>query len=151
MKKAELHRKYADALELCEKHNVPVCQSFKFDGNYVGFLPTFTEYLDDYTFPLAVVEGKPVFVGDKLYNVDGTFAEILCNMSDPELFAKKHSWNPPTPIKPKTFMLNGTKVPCPSIEPGGYVLFIDNTNFYFRNRADSDRVKKYIFDLLDGK
>ena len=58
----------------------------------------------DYEFPLSVVEGKPVFVGDKLFNPRGdmiTMHEgIPTTAKDGGIFDL--SWNPP---KPKTVMV----------------------------------------------
>lgn len=58
----------------------------------------------DYEFPLAVVEGKPVFAGDKLYTSTGleyiAHKSIAFNVSEGAI--SQLYWNPP---KPKTVMV----------------------------------------------
>jgi len=58
-----------------------------------------------YEFPLAVVEDKPVFVGDELYEETGkkfTVNNALTKGCFGENWIKAVSWNPP---KPKTVMV----------------------------------------------
>jgi len=56
-----------------------------------------------YEFPLAVVEGKPVFTGDELYNSDGYGSCIVDSTWDHKSkYWSNHSWNPP---KPATVMV----------------------------------------------
>ena len=57
---------------------------------------TFLNWEAPYEFPLAVVEGKPVFVGDELY-----FGDTLVGIQDGNIFHGL-SWNPP---KPKTVLV----------------------------------------------
>jgi hypothetical protein len=111
MSKADLHRKYADALDLCEKHGIDEFCAVRYKGNYVP-ASYFKDIASDYTFPVAVIEGKPVFLGDELYESSGykitvTNGEAL--MADS--LALNYSWNPP---KPKTFTLNGVEFEAPS-------------------------------------
>lgn len=59
----------------------------------------FTLQPDHYEFPLAVVEGKPVFCGDELYD-DGEFFVATSQMKN--ACWDDCSWNPP---KPATVMV----------------------------------------------
>ena len=88
---------------------------FKFDSEKRNICMYNFDYPEryDYEFPLAVVEGKPVFVGDELWNVPNNFkfevsgADVLCDrirILGGKLCAwiEDASWNPP---KPKTVMV----------------------------------------------
>ena len=95
MKKSEFFRKAADCIEMCE--SAGIAPTAKYDGatQHCEFSARF---YDRYEFPLAIVEGKPVFAGDKLYGDKGgifTAHECLTIHGGSE----KLSWNPP---KPKT-------------------------------------------------
>jgi len=96
--RAELYRAAADSLEMQEKAGVEPL--IKFDG-IVSPLEncSFTGSLDRYEFPVGVVEGKHVWLGDALW-----CGGIQINVTD-ELFDVPRcelSWNPP---KPKTVMV----------------------------------------------
>ena len=58
----------------------------------------------NYTFALTVLEGKPVFVGDKLYHKGTEFIVVDCN--EKQSFADC-TWTPPT--KKRTFVLELTE------------------------------------------
>jgi hypothetical protein len=74
-----------------------------------GYYPFALGY-GEYEFPLAVVEGRPVFVGDELYCKDGCKHKIIDVAEDGNLYAGGNdyftigfmSWNPP---KPKTVIV----------------------------------------------
>lgn len=109
--RAELLRAAADSIEMQEKHGIE--PAFKFNhGREFGRVFCFNSLISDYEFPLAVVEGKPVFVGDELYgnescaiqNQRKVIAKYFRNgcvvMENGGWYATKAiSWNPP---KPKT-------------------------------------------------
>jgi hypothetical protein len=149
MKLSELHRKYADALDLCERHDLEPTRAIKLDDKFLTYQSNLSSPQDCYTFPVAVVEGNPVFVGDDLYNPFGLRVKITNDMVDDienVLMSVNYTWNPP---KPKTFMLNGVELPAPI--GAGYVMHIFNRNFCFKSLEDEAIVKKAILDLLDGK
>lgn len=97
--RVELLRAAADAIEMQEKAGIaPEC---KINGDVYYIRDTL--FSDDpklYEFPLAVVEGKPVFVGDKLYRADGSFT--FASVNDTEAMFSKLLWSKP---KPKTVMV----------------------------------------------
>jgi hypothetical protein len=72
----------------------------KFEGRFSSYLKNYKFDALEWEFPLAVVEGKPVFVGDELYDKNGNKFIIL------DCYARVSfvnlSWNPP---KPKTVMV----------------------------------------------
>lgn len=72
----------------------------------------------NYTFALALVEGKPVYVGDSLYDYAykslGEKCKRIVLVEDTELIQQNNRffWNKP---KPTTFNLNGKTFPLPEI------------------------------------
>jgi hypothetical protein len=62
---------------------------------------SFCGALDEYEFPLAVVEGKPVWGDSLLYSENGTEYDMKKLYVSPAVL-KKLSWNPP---KPKIVMV----------------------------------------------
>lgn len=74
--------------------------------------PKFNLEPDRYQFAVAILEGKPVFAGDKVYSKTGE----LFDWSDPDClrqinFPNIWTWTPPAPKR--TFTLNGVELPCP--------------------------------------
>jgi len=96
--RVQLLRDAADSIEMQEKHGIiPTARV-----NYLRApLLTYGHFYitNDWEFPLAVVEGKPVFVGDELY-LDGNKIKTWNGMDIGCL--PRWSWNPP---KPKTVMV----------------------------------------------
>lgn len=66
--------------------------------------PDFNQNSRDYKFALAILEGRPVFVGSKLYYKDTSFLVAYC--SEKQSFADC-SWTPPTPKR--TFTMEFTE------------------------------------------
>lgn len=62
---------------------------------------TFDYASGDYEFPLAVVEGKQVWMGDTLYDGKGATGVVYTGWADHATWSC-FSWNPP---KPKTVMV----------------------------------------------
>lgn len=148
MKKSDLYRKYADALDLCEKHGIDILQAVKYYGDTCNRCPVFTDKADTYSFPVAVVEGKPVFVGDVLFNIYGV-ANTIKEVTNQDIFAKNYTWEPP---KPRTFMLNGVEFPAPSkINPEfGYAASLLGNTYYFKSLDECNRIRKALICLFDG-
>jgi len=72
MKKSDLHREYARVIDMCEGTGVIPFQAVKYRGTLSKYFLEFSHPTEDYEFPLAIVESKPVFRGDKLYNRNGS-------------------------------------------------------------------------------
>lgn len=119
MNKIEALRKEADLREMCEGTKVNWWECMKgFAGNICldhGYATQWLKTSDgtDIRYALAIVEGKPVFVGDALYcrdfqfSVDGIkdckLTGVDCNAyAVAEVSPAICSWNPP---KPKTVMV----------------------------------------------
>jgi hypothetical protein len=83
-----------------------------------------------YEFPLAVVEGKAVFVGDELYHSDGYGPCIVDSTWNPRGNFDAYSWNPP---KPATVMVEMRREDAEKI---AYLL-----EFQSSNRAARDAIK----------
>lgn len=66
-----------------------------------------------YTFAVEILEGKPVFVGDKVY-AKHNGAEVIVNPGVKCMYNIHNyelTWTPPAPKR--TFTLNGVEFPCP--------------------------------------
>jgi len=68
--------------------------------------PSFDFSTEDYTFALAILEGKPVFVGDKLWSLLTDSWYVVSALSVACLM-KNYTWTPQA--KKRTFMLNMTE------------------------------------------
>lgn len=148
--KADLYREYARIIDMTDGTGVDFLDCVKnISGTAVGKFycdPVFNKNPNEYFFAIAVVEGKPVFSMDKLYNSFGHLVEIV-EIHNPDLFAANYSWHPP---EPKTFTLNGSNLPAPT-KGSGYVMHVFNRNYCFESRDDVEKVKAAIINLLDGK
>ena len=108
-KSSELHRAWANWLEMCEGTEVNVNSGWKCGGGDAAFhSPSFQGKFSDYEIAIGIVENKSVFIGDELYNMFGN--KIIASAEgftwyNKETFnswLKSISWNPP---KPKTAMV----------------------------------------------
>lgn len=120
--RADLHRKWADVLEMCEAAGFDrPCECIKCGSNTCITWPNFGGDPIEYNFAIAIVEGKPVFRGDVLYPNIGAPSKFVVGgiLDDGVIYngsgtwdMKPHllSWNPP---KPATIEINGVKVKAP--------------------------------------
>ena len=100
MKKQDALRLEAAARDVVEGTDLEWLNAIKHNGriHYSLYEFSFDDLLRKYEIALAVVEGKPVFRGDRLYWKDGTpWVANEC----PAVF-KEYSWNPP---KPRTVLV----------------------------------------------
>lgn len=67
--RADLFEAAAKMMRMCDEAVVE--PAFKWRGTLHRASPNFTGPISDYEFPLAIVEGKPVFMGDKIYDKFG--------------------------------------------------------------------------------
>ena len=158
MKKSDLHREWARVLDMCEGTKVDPNVCWGFWGNRTDQgAPEFIQDPGGYEFAVAILEDKPVFVGDKVYGAvsgDAFIAEsggyrskhneLIAYMCDFFKFA----WNPPK----KTFMLNGVDVPCPIMKSHKNILELKANNthcfFYFDTVSDADKCRSVLFKIL---
>jgi hypothetical protein len=81
-RRSDLHRKYADMIDMCEGTKVKARQCVRFDGSIIYSAPMFNGYIDSYRFALAIVEDKPVFTGDVLYWKSGSTGHKIKEISE---------------------------------------------------------------------
>jgi len=136
--KAELHREYARVIDMCNENGSALkswsCVKY-FDVQFERE-PEFIKAPSDYQFALAIVEGKPVFPGDTVYNkitgekcIVGSLWKIFDNVS----------FNPP---KPKKLVLNGVELPMPCDDSTVHV------TIPFDNIDLANQFRKQFFDLV---
>ena len=99
-----------------------------------------------YDLAVQIIEGKPVFVGDKIYHK----AQKHCVPIMEGAFYDPRYWTL-TPPKPKrTFDLNGKQLPCPSEDYDESVLELLGEHYYFDSIEDRNEVAREIIKLLDN-
>ena len=144
MKKSDLYREWARVLDMCEGLNIKqsiIWRCVKVEGMPLNEEPRFIFHSSRYSFAIAILEDKPVFVGDKVYSkFDGMELRV-----DPSGFDwATVSWNPPK----KTFMLNGEELPCPDADGRwGFKIGIDH-HVCFKTSSDCLKVQQAIHKLL---
>ena len=144
MKKSDLYREWARVLDMCEGTNVDpgLCWVRGGIGRNVSGTPEFTENPEQYSFAVAILEDKPVFVGDKVFIKGGHWVTVE---SDTHISEEIMSWQPPK----KTFTLNGEELPCPGHSFGGrYPVTIGAVSFWFSTEEDMKKVNYAIIKLL---
>ena len=118
---ADLHREWARVLDMCEGTKVNQQDCWKCDGIKRCVEPMLRGIPKSYSFAIAIVENKPVFIGDELYYTpDGEKVTVtgISSVKTPYgvhlLYVIRNkcgacsepvsslSWNPP---KPKTVLL----------------------------------------------
>ena len=154
MKKSDLYRERARVLDMCEGTNVDPDKCVKVDGTPILTTPSFDARGDRYSFAVAIVEDKPVFVGDELYwkGIGSRFDWNKGLFENSSFYQKSLSWQPPK----KTFSINGEELPCPDRELGDNYsanLEIDGGHGHrvgvkFRSKCDRDKVADALIKLL---
>jgi len=127
--------------------NIKTQQCVKNRGN-VWNLPIKHPVFDDknYDLAVAIIDGKPVFVGDKIYHK----ATELCVPKMDGAFYDPSSWTLTPPKKKRTFDLNGQQLPCPSEDYDESVLELLGEHYYFESIEDRNEVAREIIKLLDN-
>lgn len=173
----DLYLEYARAItmvrEYNEKHGTKV-EPWSCVKGVFNMHPAFSAKGRNYEFALTILDSKPVFVGDILYEkenkniivyqplkvvgmrklidvevfvVRGENVEILSNLDEIE---KSFSWTPPQ--KKRTFELNGVELPCPVKDrPDGVdamFLRIGCNVFRFESIADRQKVETILVSQL---
>jgi len=72
MKRSDLYREWARVLDMCEGVDVAPNACVRFAGTELLDPSLFNANPEQYSFALAIVEGRPVFAGDVLYCEDST-------------------------------------------------------------------------------
>ena len=98
-----------------------------------------------YDLAVAIIEDKPVFVGDKIYHKSMKHSVTIIEGA----FYDCRYWTLTPPKPQRTFELNGKQLPCPS-KDDNYPLEILGEFYYFESREDRNKVAKAINYLLDN-
>jgi len=101
----------------------------------------------EYTFAITVLEGKPVFIGDKLYYKDTEF--IVADCSEKQSFSNC-TWTPPPPTKKRTFMLNGQEYGSPINDVNGCRLDFLGVDYYFETFRERNNIASAINNILQN-
>ena len=109
-----------------------------------------------YTFAITILEGKPVFVGDRLYANNCTQPLMIKGNSEQSGYLSVGnctnydisilSWTPP--IKKRTFMLGDKELPCPDKNKGGYQISLISSRHFFSDFHDAQKVANAIDAIL---
>jgi len=136
--RSEVFSELARVSLLAEQYNIPIKSLWKCNGNHYDALIIDEEISkSEYTFALAIIAGKPVFAGDKLWHTGRDILVVIAgkgktsgylsvnNASYQSVGIDRLCWNKPK----QTFILNGEELPLPdSVMPR------ENFNiFYFRD------------------
>ena len=149
MKKADLHRKWAWVLDMCEGTNVDPIDCLRIDGIPCRLKnPLFSDEPECYTFAVAILEGKPLFVGDEVYwkKAKVRFDWKLGGIDD---YQEKL-----TRVVPNyTITLNGEKLPAPDSDRGSFLFVAGHKRhkYYFTDPMDLRKVEAAINKLLSGE
>jgi len=110
-KRSDLFREYARVIDMCEGTGVEPHGCLKIGGEPCLIMyPRFDDNCACYDFAVAILEGKPVFMGDVLYH---KLTEIGFDVTgDVTVDSAKHSWNKPK----RTFVLYGELLPKPAAQ-----------------------------------
>ena len=154
MKTEDLYLEYARVIKMCEGTSAKPWDCIKGKNGYYfcnfNTHPEFTSNPDKYEFAVAILEGKPVFVGDKIFNI---ISDRFITVQPEDAFAnispvlsKVYSWKPPK--QKRTFMLNGVELPCPDKESRLHPFDISGRVFYFKSPQDRNDVFNAILNML---
>lgn len=159
-KLAELNREYWGRIhDMCEGTDVKPWECVKCagKGDFKDH-PKFIFNAECYEFAVAVLENKPVFVGDEVYfkhqdghkvkvkgiTDDGFFVGNL-KITNLDCFGDYFTWQPPKPKR--TFTLNSVELPCPKqIKPFGF--YCDGVFYGFDSFDDAKKVSNQLTKIL---
>lgn len=158
----ELYLKYAEVIEMCKGTKLEdtpwVCVKY-LDGTIKDH-PLFRNTNErDYKFALAIVEDKPVFIGDNVFVKDNKYPYVNWEnfeyWSDQiKVLSKDWTWQEPK----KIFKLGEHLLPCPKEVSefwslplktfDGYFIIDDNNAFVFDTEEDSKLVKDTLIRIF---
>ncbi len=143
---AERYREYARVLDMCEGTSVYPWSCVKYMGK-----PWIMENRLDldrqghYDFAVAILEGKPVFIGDVLYH---KLTEIGFDVTgDVTVDSAKHSWNKPK----RTFVLYGELLPMPvNNEQTSSRVHVGGELYYFNSHEERNNFELSLNKIIKG-
>lgn len=129
-KTVELMREYVRVADMCQNTDVKSWECVKFNGaiNFTCRHPSFDRNNEYYEFAIAILEDKPVFVGDVVFDKRCQVTERVS--ADSRICDSDYTWT--QPAKKCTFILELNK------EEINYLI---NRLFYF-NVSGNDLYKK---------
>lgn len=143
MKKSDLYREWARVLDMCEGTKVDPVDCWKFNGEVKNRCISLDSF-GKYEFAVAILEDKPVFVGDVVCHKSGSQHIVAGAANIAIVDWSEYSWNPPN----KTFLLNGEELPCPDNNKGGYQISLLSGRHYFSDFHDAQKVANAFNKLL---
>lgn len=152
VKRSDLFRQYACIIDMCEGTNVDVLDCIKFDGRSLNEFnksernPEFNLDPSYYSFAIAILKGKPLFIGDTVYHVIHGKMVISEFGPLPREFIDQVSWNKPE----RKIKIAGVKLPRPLDELGGnHKLIIGDTKYHFRTGGDMCEFMDRLVELIN--
>jgi hypothetical protein len=145
---AKLYEEAARVAKLIENTPIQMSSCVKQNGYVCGYYPQFTKNPSDYEFCLAIVENKPVFKGDEIYDGDGCKIIVdrtdgvniygkRCNLDNVVWYIKLCSFQP----KPKTVMVELLR------EDAEYWSSYGNTNYIY-GESKYDKASKNFYQAV---
>lgn len=146
-KRSDLFREYARVIDICEGAGVTPNACVRFDGTPWLDVnrdedPEFDSPLKFYTFAVAILEGKPVFVGDEVYLKDGRMYDW--NTTWMEQTANHLTWNKPK----QTFTLAGRELPLPVPSDIDNNVLIGCIGYSFNTSSDRNNFITHINAII---
>lgn len=150
MKKSDLHREWARVIDMCEGAGVEPIECLRIDGIPCRLKnPLFSDDPECYVFAVAILEGKPLFVGDEVYwKDDGDKFDWDDGLLRPAQRYQEQLTRTPE----RTITLNEEKLPAP--DDGSFYLYVAGFNhiqYGFKNGEDLMKVEAAINKLLRGE
>lgn len=108
--------------------------------------PRFNTPSDDYELAVAILEGKPLFIGDTVYHKQSGIKRIINTSELSDDFEDNFTWQQPKPKR--TFTLNGVELPCPIDGGGSYPMSVRGITFYFNSAEDRSATYNAIINTL---
>lgn len=154
--KEELYLEYARCINMCKGTDVKSWECVRYarkmdaDIEY-RWHPRFESDSKCYKFAIFILEGKPVFLNDKVYAKD-TGTEYVIKYPDGFNWQNMTTWTPSR--RNHTFMLNGVELSCPvSKSPTAYHLISIRSSgfveyFGFESVGDADLVALELIKIL---
>lgn len=139
-----------------EKHRTNIemwhCVKYRDKVDFLVGNPVFALDTQHYEFAIAILEGRPVFIGDKIFcKADGKEIIVVYYHKGWAIDDSLFSWSEPQ--QKRTFEIKGIFLPCPINKKPEYDA-IDKTlcfygqEFYFHTAEDKKEWKKAIVKLL---
>lgn len=144
-KRSDLFREYARVIDMCEGTEIDpwVCVRVKGFGSF-DKQPDFGADRYRYDFAVAILEGKPVFVGDEIYHPQ--LGKTIVSEEAFQTFIGNYTWNKPTK---RTFTLAGGVLPMPiNNEQTAPRMHVGGELYYFNTHAERNDFELVINKII---